>query len=130
MRFLLLFFLLVSFAYANHIHWRANYAKALQEAIDENKTLMVLLVKHNSKKCNIIIRDVFMDKPYIDKLNKKVIAVIVTQDHKINYPFELFYSNTFPTLFFVNHKEIFVTSPITNITSQKIEDITTKLSNF
>ena len=66
-----------------------------------------------------------MDKPYIKTLNKKVIAIIVTQDHKINYPFELFYSNRFPTLFFVNNEEVFIAKPLheNDIAIDKIKDI-------
>ena len=112
MKILFVFLLLFSTLDASHVRWRANYAKALRQSIKEDKILMVLLVKHDCKKCNDVIKNVFMNKPYIDKLNKKVVAVIVTQDHKVNYPFELFYSNRFPTLFFLNHEEIFITKPM------------------
>jgi hypothetical protein len=40
-------FLLISFAYANHIRWQGDYKKALKEARDTHKDLMVLLIKNN-----------------------------------------------------------------------------------
>jgi nicotinate-nucleotide pyrophosphorylase len=33
----------ISMVYANHIKWHGNYEKALKEAREQNKVLMVLL---------------------------------------------------------------------------------------
>jgi len=46
-------------------------------------------------------------------LNEKYIAVMVTYEGKVSYPIELFYSTTFPTLFFVDSEdESFFREPI------------------
>jgi len=64
--------------------------------------MMVLLVKKDCKCCN-----------EVDALNEKYVAVIVTYEGRLTYPIELFYSTTFPTLFFVDSKdESFLREPI------------------
>ena len=93
--------------------WRLEkLSKALKQAQQQNKTLMVLLIKNNSQACKDIVKNIFTNQPYIEKLNQKTIAVIVNTDDKANYPIEMFYSTTFPTLFFVDPKnEIFLKDP-------------------
>jgi len=124
MKTVLILFLTISTMYANHINWQGNYTKALQQAREENKVLMVLLIKNNCKECKDIVRDLFIDKPYIEKLNKNTIAVIVNIDNKHSFPIEMYWSNKYPTLFFVNSSnEIFVHKPFTDITQKDIENI-------
>ncbi len=54
-----------------------------------------------------------MNQKYIKNLNEKFVSVIVTYEGKTSYPIEMYYSNTFPTLFFVNTKtESFLTNPL------------------
>jgi len=113
MRVLLFFLLLIGTLNANHVSWLGNYDKALQKAKKENKPLMVLLVKKESPHCNEIILKGFMNHDYIENINKKLISIIVTYEGESSYPIELFYSSTFPTLFFVNSKdESFLMAPI------------------
>jgi len=113
MRILLLLLLLVSFGSANHISWLGDYDKALQKAQEEKKPMMVLLVKKNCKRCNEVIVEYFMNSDEVDELNEKYVAVIVTHKGKLSYPIELFYSTTFPTLFFVDStNESFLREPI------------------
>jgi len=69
MKTVLILFLTISTIYASHINWQGNYTKALQQAREENKVLMVLLIKNNCKECKDIVRDLFIDKPYIEKLD-------------------------------------------------------------
>jgi thioredoxin-related protein len=117
-------FLSISFLYANSISWRGDYNKALQEAQKNHKVLMVLLIKSDCQKCKEVIRDIFTNKSYINRLKKEVVAVIVNIDNKKSYPIELYWSNIYPTLFFVDSsKEIFLTQPIYNITPHKIETL-------
>ena len=98
--------------FANHILWQSNYSKALKQAQQQNKTLMVLLIKNNSQACKDIVTNIFTNQPYLEKLNQKTIAIIVNKDGKANYPIEMFYSTIFPTLFFVDPKnEIFLKDP-------------------
>ncbi len=109
----LILLLLISSINANHISWLGDYDKALQKAKEEKKPMMVLLVKKECKRCNEVIVEHFMNSDEVDELNKKYIAVIITYEGKLTYPIELFYSRTFPTLFFVNSKdERFFKEPI------------------
>jgi hypothetical protein len=54
-----------------------------------------------------------MDKPYVDMINKNMVSVIVTYEGDLSYPIEMYYTTTFPTLFFVNsQKELFLREPL------------------
>ena len=98
---------------ANHIHWLGDYDKALQKAQKEHKPLMVLLVKKECPSCNDVIKDSFMEQEYVALLNQKFVSVIVTYEGRKSYPIELFYSTSFPTLFFVNSQtETFLSNPL------------------
>ena len=113
MRTLLFFLLFLSYIDANHISWLGDYDKALQKANQERKPLMVLLVKKECNRCNEVIIKNFMNHDYIDRLNKKFVSVIITYEGKLSYPIELFYSTSFPTLFFVDSQnEHFLREPI------------------
>ena len=108
----ILFFFTISI-YADHIHWMGNYDKALQKAQKENKSLMVLLVKKECLSCNDVIKNAFMEQEYITLLNQRFISVIVTYEGWESYPIEMFYSTSFPTLFFVSSQtETFLTKPL------------------
>jgi len=112
-RNLLFFLLLMSFGNANHISWLGNYDKALEKAKKAQKPMMVLLVKKDCKRCNEVIVEHFINRDDIDELNEKYIAVMVTYEGRVSYPIELFYSTTFPTLFFVDSKhESFLREPV------------------
>ena len=124
MLFLLFFFTLS--INADHIHWMGNYDKALQKAHKEHKPLMVLLVKKECLPCNDVIRDVFMEQKYIKHVNQKFISVIVTYEGRESYPIEMFYSTSFPTLFFVSSQtETFLFEPLygRSIDKNRIENI-------
>ena len=54
-----------------------------------------------------------MNHPYIDTINKKMIAVIVTYEGQLSYPVEMYYTTVFPTLFLVDTKtEMFMSEPL------------------
>ena len=118
----------ISMVYANHIKWHGNYEKALKEAREQNKVLMVLLIKNNCQKCKDLVKDIFVNKPYIDKLNHNVISVIVNIDDKYSFPIEMYWSNEYPTLFFVNSQnEIFIYKPFNDVTQKDIQNILIKI---
>jgi len=111
---------------AEHIHWMGNYDKALQKAHKEQKPLMVLLVKKECPLCNDVIKDSFMKQEYVKHLNQKFISVIVTYEGRESYPIEMFYSTSFPTLFFVSSQtETFLSEPLygKSINKNRIENI-------
>ena len=121
----LLCFLTLSI-YADHIHWLGNYDKALQKAQKEQKHLMVLLVKKECLSCNAVIKNYFMDQEYVKHLNQKFVSVIVMYEGRESYPIEMFYSRSFPTLFFVNYQtESFLFEPLygKSIDKEAIEGI-------
>ncbi len=124
MKQILVIFFIISITFADNVRWQGDYDKALQQAKEEKKVLMVLLVKDDCQECRDMIKDIFMDKPYIEKLNKNTVAVIINIDNKYSFPIEMYWSNRYPTLFFVNSSnEIFIDKPLYNITQNKIETI-------
>ena len=99
--------------HADHVSWRGDYDKALEKAKESHKPLMIYLVKKPCPLCNDILRQIFMNQPYIKGLNKRFVSVIVTFEGAQNYPVEMYYSTTFPTLFFVDSdSEHFLAKPL------------------
>ena len=124
MKKIILALLLTSLSYANHIHWLGNYDKALDLAQEQNKPLMVLLVKNPCSPCNQIIKNQLTNKDYLDHINEKFISVIVTYEGKLSYPIEMYYSTKFPTLFFVDSKNEHLMTPI--LYGDAIDDLSIK----
>jgi len=108
MRFLFLISTLLAVALnASHISWYGNFDKAHQAAIKENKKLMVLLIKKDCKPCQDSIKTTFLNQPYIKDINDNYISVIVTKNQKESYPIEMLYTFEYPTLFFLDNRELF-----------------------
>ena len=113
LKYLLLLWLLPLWLLANHVHWLGDYDKALQLAHKKEKPLFVLVIKNDSKMCNKILYQQFMNQPYIDTINKKMIAVMVTYEGKLSYPIEMYFTTVFPALFFVDTQtETFMHEPL------------------
>jgi hypothetical protein len=109
----LLLLLLPILTLANHVHWLGSYKKALTKAQNENKALLVYVIKKDSTLSQKIIKDVLMNKDYVDSINQKMIAVIVSYEGRNTYPVEMYYTTVFPTLFFVNTQtETFMREPM------------------
>lgn len=110
----ILFWLLFPFVlFANHVQWLGDYDSALQKAHQENKPLLVMVVKHKDPLTNKIIKDHFMNHAYVDVINQKMVPVIVTYEGRVSYPIEMYYTRVFPTLFFVDTKtETFIGEPL------------------
>jgi len=123
MRFFFLIALLLSILYANHVSWQSNFDKAHIQALKENKKLMVLLVKKSCKSCKDTIKTTFMNQKYIDEINSKFVSVLVTKDQKNNYPIEMLYTLTYPSLFFLDNRELFVCEPIRGeVTPERVKN--------
>lgn len=112
MRLLVIFILFISVVNANHVSWYGDFEKAHKQALKEGKSLMVLLIKKECKKCKETIKSTFINKSYIDTINDKFISVIVTKNQKESYPIEMLYTFTYPTLFFLDNRELFLCNPI------------------
>jgi len=108
--------------FANFVHWQGDYEKALRVAQKENKPLIVLFVKNDCAKCKSLVANLFTDKPYVDDINKHFISVIITKDRKTNYPREMYYTNKYPTLYFMSNKEI----PIVDSLKEDIKEADVK----
>jgi len=62
---------------------------------------MVLLIEKDCKPCQEVIKNTFMHKSYL-----------VSKDQKSSYPIEMLYTFTYPTLFFLDNRELFICKPI------------------
>ena len=123
--FILLHLIFLTLLSAEHVRWLGEYDKALALAHKEHKPLLVLLVKEQCPECNDLIRNIFMDQPYVQSINENFVSVIVTYEGRSSYPIELYYSRRFPTLFFVDsEKELFLSEPMVGeIKSETIENL-------
>ena len=120
---LILFVLTLNSLNASHVKWFGDYESAYKQAIKEKKTLMVLLLDHKDSTCQEIIKTTFSHQSYIDKINKDYISVIVMKGQKESYPIEMLYTRTYPTLFFLDNKELFICEPLTGkITPDKLKN--------
>jgi len=98
---------------ASFVHWEGNYDTARQKAHKTHKPLLVFIVKQNSDNTREAIQTVFMNQPYVETINEKTVAVMVTYEVSQNYPVEMYYTTVFPTLFFVDaQKELFLRKPL------------------
>jgi len=98
---------------ANFVNWLGSYDTAHQKAFKEKKVLLVLVVKKNAAETSQIIHSTFMNRPYVETLNAKTVPVIVTYEGTLSYPVEMYYTTTFPALFFVDSsREIFLTEAL------------------
>lgn len=127
----ILFWLLFTFiSSANHVQWLGDYDTALQLSHKEHKPLLVLVVKYKDTLSNTIIKNQFVNHDYVDTINKKMVAVIVTYEGRSSYPIEMYYTRVFPTLFFVDSsRELFFREPLygEEITKKILKEICSKL---
>lgn len=113
MRFAFIFLFFTSLLFGEHVRWQNNFENSLIEAKKEQKDILLLVLKRDCKECKSVFTDIFMDAEVIDKVNSKYISVIVFFEDKNSYPIELFYTQQFPSLFFVSSKdELFLNAPL------------------
>ena len=109
----LLLWLLPLFIHANFVNWLGDYDLAHQKALKEHKPLLVLLIKKKDPHSSQRIKNSFMNKKYVDVINRSMVPVIVTYEGLLSYPVEMYYTTVFPTLFFVNsEKELLYKRPL------------------
>ncbi len=86
----------------------------------QNKPLMVFLIKKDSVISKKMFTTTFLNQDYIKKINDKYISIIAIYEGKSSYPIEMFYTLTFPVIFFVSQKdESFLIDPIFGYISPK-----------
>lgn len=85
----------------------SDYEAAREQARKEHKVLLVMLIKR-SDNVKELLKQIMEDKSSSELIDKHAIFVLLYQDTKQSYPIEMLYTNTTPTLFFLNEKELFV----------------------
>jgi len=104
----------------NNISWYSSYDKALKIAQKEKKNMMLFIASTKDKNSSEILRKYFQNQAYINYLNTNFINVLITIEYKTSYPIELFYTTSFPSIFFASYKdESFLTHPIYNFKSKE-----------
>jgi len=96
---------------AEPIHWRGDYDGALQEARTQGRALVVLLVRRHCLSCGKVAMRLGRDAALVRLLNEKSVPVIVTKENE-DYPVEMLYTDTYPTLFLLTPSETFLTEPM------------------
>jgi len=105
MKLIFIFLFFTSLMFAEHIKWQNDFDKTLMEAKKEEKDILLLVLKRECKECKSVFTDIFMDKEVTKIVNDKYMSVVVFFEAKDSYPVELFYTQVFPTLFFVSSKD-------------------------
>lgn len=109
--FISLFF--SSLLLCDYIKWQNSYEETLLRAKAQNKDILLLILKDNSENSKKILVDIFAKEEIIKVVNEKYIPVAVFFENKNSYPIELFYTQTFPALFFISSKdELYLNEPI------------------
>lgn len=104
----------------NNISWYHSYDKALITAQKEKKNLMLFIASSKNDNSNEILKKYFLNQEYIEYINKNFISVLISIEHKTSYPIELFYTTSFPSIFFVSYEdESYLTHPIYKFNSKE-----------
>lgn len=102
-----------SIIFGEHIRWQNDYENSLIEAKRAKKDILLLVLKKECIKCKSIFTEIFNKDDIQKSVNEKYIPVLVFFEDKSSYPIELFYTQTFPTLFFVSREdESFLQKPL------------------
>lgn len=119
-KILLILILLLSNLFSNNISWYHAYDKALEIAQKEKKNMMLFIASSKTNNSNEILKQYFLNQDYVEYINKNFISVLITVEHKTSYPIELFYTTSFPSIFFASYKdESYLTHPIYKFNSKE-----------
>ena len=112
MRSFVLISILILTLSASHVRWYGSFDEAHKQALKYDKKLMVLLIKKDCQVCKESIKSTFINQSYIDDINRDFISVIITKNQKESYPIEMLYTLAYPTLFFLDNRELFICKPL------------------
>ena len=127
MRLVIFLFLITFTLSANHVSWYGDFNTAHQEALEQNKMLLVLLIQKDCLTCKEAIRTSFINQSYIKEINQKFISVLITQGQKNSYPIEMFYTSSYPSLFFLDKHELFICEALRDdITPKRVQEYLTQ----
>jgi len=115
--------LLTTTLFSSSIKWYGDYTKALLSAKKQNKNIMLFLQESDCSECKKMLKTTLYNQEYIKNINDSYVSIIVQRENKISFPIELFYTLTYPTVFFINTEdESFLTNPIYGyVTPQKFK---------
>lgn len=86
----------------------------------EKKSMMLFIASTKDKNSNKILKKYFQNQDYINYLNTNFINVLITVEYKTSYPIELFYTTSFPSIFFISYEdESFLTHPLYDFKSKE-----------
>ena len=85
----------------------SSYAAAHKRALQEEKLILVFLTKKGFSTASKKLQMLLESKKVTYAIEKKAVFVIIYKDQRESYPIELLYTQEYPTLFFVNNKELF-----------------------
>ena len=93
---------------AQNISWYGDFEQARQKAIEERKTLMVLLIKKECFACDEILSKTFRSDSVVERVNELFVSVLISEGQKGTYPIEMLYTMEYPAVFFLDNQELFV----------------------
>lgn len=119
-KILLILILLFTNLFSENISWYSSYDKAFHIAQKEKKNMMLFIASTKDNNSNEILKKYFINQHYIEYLNKNFVSVLINVEYKSSYPIELFYTTSFPSIFFASYKdESFLTDPIYNFKAKE-----------
>jgi len=102
--------------YAAQVSWRSNFEEARREALQTQKTLMVVLVaKEDTAATGMLLQTLLMNQAYITTINTYFVAVLITEGVSQDYPVEMLYTLSYPSFFFLDSHELFTCQPIRGV---------------
>ena len=123
MRLIGLVLVIVLSGSADTIRWMGYYDRALAQAKQAHKLLLVLAVKPHCPACRQFMSRLLHDPSLTRRIAQEYISVIVTDDACRNYPKDLYYTLGYPTLFLVDPSdEHFITDPPDECFNTRIEE--------
>lgn len=88
--------------FGDHIAFRGEFDKALFEAKKEQKDLFFVLLKGDAKELFV---DLLSDSDVVEAVNRRFIGVVAHFESAHSYPIEMFYTQSFPAIFLISHKD-------------------------
>jgi len=86
----------------------SSYEKAHQKAVKEDKILMVYLTQKGCHRCRDELVKILQNKKLRLAIEKSALFVVVLKNQKESYPIEMLYTSEYPTLFFLDKRELFL----------------------
>jgi thioredoxin-related protein len=93
------------------IDWAENYRQARQEALEQNKPILAIVVSHTCRWCRKLENRTLQNPKVVDFVNEHFIAVLLYRGED-EYP-EKMRATMVPTIFFMAPDDTFIMKPYT-----------------